>query len=475
MTRTLKRIAILLIITMLAPTALSFIPSIGYLTTQEVSAAETKATIGRKDVTVGVNSSPEYIYIENWQDSATYSYSVKDKKIATVDKYGLIKGVAKGKTTVTVTQNLNGVKKEVGKVNVTVKLPYVDKNLEVGMNGSNYIYINFPNKDATYTYKSANSKIAKIDEYGSISGVAYGKTKVTVTQTLKGKKTTVGTITVNVTTGKLADKSMEVPVKDPYSYDYIRINNYNAKATYKFTSANTKIAKVDKDGVITGVKIGSTTISVTETYNKKTTKLGSIKVTVAGSSINPDYSSIEIGINSNNQLTNLIGIKYFNYEAVYTAVSEDSSIVSAEYEVNKWGTEEFRLKGVSLGTTTLTIYEQSKGAKKRSVGTVKVTVKEIPITRFEFYSYYFDMIDDMPTLTYYMDDEYYYDNLLDMMSYDPYDFTTTVTYTCSDENVISIDNTGHVTLNGAGTAGVTATCGEFTLEFNVIVKESSYY
>lgn len=60
----------------------------------------------------------------------------------------------------------------------------------------------------------------------------------------------------------------------------ITINNKQAKATYTFKSANKKIATVTKAGVITGKKIGATSITVTETYNKKKTIVGKVQVTV---------------------------------------------------------------------------------------------------------------------------------------------------------------------------------------------------
>jgi hypothetical protein len=60
----------------------------------------------------------------------------------------------------------------------------------------------------------------------------------------------------------------------------IDLNNKNSKATYTYKSSNTKVASVTKAGTVTGVKAGTVTITVTETYNKKKTEIGKATVTV---------------------------------------------------------------------------------------------------------------------------------------------------------------------------------------------------
>lgn len=60
----------------------------------------------------------------------------------------------------------------------------------------------------------------------------------------------------------------------------IVISDKNKKATYTFISNNTKVATVNKSGVVTGVKAGTATITVKSTYQKKVSKVGSVKVTV---------------------------------------------------------------------------------------------------------------------------------------------------------------------------------------------------
>lgn len=70
-------------------------------------------------------------------------------------------------------------------------------------------------KNAAYTYKSSNVKVAKVSKSGKISALKTGKANISVTEKLKGKKKKkIGTLTVMV---KAAAKSNEPPAATPDS------------------------------------------------------------------------------------------------------------------------------------------------------------------------------------------------------------------------------------------------------------------
>lgn len=471
MKRVFRRFAILLVITLLAPTFLSFVPFIGSLTVQEVKAEQLKTELEKTEATVGVSSSPEYIYLIGINEGAVYSYTSDNPKIATISEYGAINGVAKGKTTITVKQTLEGVVTEVGKVSVSVVGPKIaEKSVDVGLNSTNSAPVNYMNYNAVYTFKSADTKIAKVDQYGTITGLKYGKTTISVSEKYKGKTVKLGSFSVNVVTGKIAEKEMSVAVASS-GYAQIFIKYYNPQAVYKFKSANTKIATVDEYGYVSGVKKGTTTVSVTETFNKKTVQLGSITIKVMGAAILPSSEKIIIGINSSNYLTSAVLIDFYNYSATYTCTSADEGIVSAGYEEDRWGSY-YKIRGVALGTTQITVFEEYNGTKTK-VGTVNVTVKEIPATDMQIYTDWLEMVDGVPTMTYYLDD-YWGSYVSDYYYKEPYDATTPVTYSSSDEAVVTVDNNGSITLHAAGTSMITITCGDFTAQLQIIVKESFY-
>lgn len=393
MKKSLKRIAVLLVIALLAPIILPSVPLMKGLTSTDVYAATAKAKIGNSKATTGISGTPEYLYIENRNDNATYSYISKDKKIATVDKYGYIKGVKKGTTTITVSEKY------------------------------------------------------------------------------KGKTKTVGKVTVKVVGAKLVTKELEVGAGS-YAKGIV-IQYLNSKANYKFKSSDSTAVTVDESGFVMGKKIGSANISISETYKGKTTKLGSVKVTVAGASVSEDTKDVNVGVNSKSYLTGIIDINNQNYKAIYTAESADSSIISGETVTDTEMEEQyFVLKAAAVGTTTLTVYEEFEGEKK-SIGTVNITVKEIQVEDFEFYSEDLDEKDGLPTIEYYLDDEYPdWSKLRDLFDTNPYNATTPITYVSSNEGVVKVDSDSKVTPVAAGTAKITVSCGKFTYDIQIVVKES---
>lgn len=470
MNKRVKRIAILLILALLAPAFLSFVPSMKSLTTAEVSAATTRSKLGINKLTIGVNSSPEYVYIENYDGNATYTYSSSNKKVAVIGEYGTINGVSKGKATITVTEVLNGTETELGKIAISVVgAALYSKELKVGVKDGQYIFVNYSNNKAEYKFKSADTKTATVDKFGCVTGVKKGKTTISVTEILNGKTTKLGSVTVSVISAELAEKEFEVPVNQ-VGYYGVYLKYQNPDAVYKYKSAYTKILTVDKYGLITGIKVGSTTISVTETYNKKTVDVGTVKINVVEPYLDPVQGDVIIGINSSNYISDIAFIKYLNWEATYTCEAKDSSIVSTGYEENIWGDTNFKINGVSLGTTTLTIYETVKKVK-RELGTIFVTVKEIPLNYFGFDSYAFEEVNGLPTKTFILG-ENSFDSIMYFFYTDPYNTTVPKIYTSNDEKIVTVDNQGVVTPVGPGTTTITASCGDTSYQLQVIVKET---
>ncbi|MBB2182955.1 Ig-like domain-containing protein [Lachnospiraceae bacterium MD1] len=464
MSKTMKRIAVLLITTLIAPAIVSFIPSVKSLTVAEVKAAEAKSKLIKTSATIGIQSSPEYISIENYNENAKYTFSSADKKIATVNEYGMVRGIAKGKTKIKVTETLGGEKKEIGTLSVNVVNAKIDpKEVEIGLNGYGYVPIAYINYEAKYSLKSADSKIVAINEYGTLEGKKLGKTTVSVTETYKGKTRKLGSCTIKVINSRLATKQTEIPVAGT-TYCDLLVDCINSKATYTCKSSDKSIVSVDEYGNIFGLKEGTADVTISETYNKKTRKLGTVKVKVVGSSIEAEYSNIELGVNSSTSLTDIVYIKNYIWEAYYSCESEDESIVKVEEVESDWGSKYTNLIGKALGSTKLTIYENYNGTK-RKVGTVTVTVKDFPVTGLELYTYDFLEVDGKYTRKYYLGEDYKSDSLRYYINLSPYNATTPVTYETSDETIVKVDETGVVTPVKEGKATITITCGSYSVSF----------
>lgn len=105
-------------------------------------------------------------------------------------------------------------------------------------------------------FKSSNPKVAKVTSTGTVTAVKAGSTVITAT--VNGVETTCK---VTVKQPSLTVAKEKVTIKKGSRYR-IKANAMPAK-TITYSSSNKKIAKVDKNGVIKGIKPGKATITVT--------------------------------------------------------------------------------------------------------------------------------------------------------------------------------------------------------------------
>ncbi|MBE5806957.1 MAG: hypothetical protein E7317_01280 [Clostridiales bacterium] len=125
---------------------------------------------------------------------------------------------------------------------------------------------------AQLKWTSKSSKIATVDDNGLVTAVKEGTTTITVRTNNKKsarlkikvvdpyKPTDVGVNPAELTVN-IGDTAVITPVLAPIQ----------ARTTYKWTSSSSKVAKVNENGVVTGVRTGTCTITV-RTANKKSAK-----------------------------------------------------------------------------------------------------------------------------------------------------------------------------------------------------------
>lgn len=456
-----KRLTILFVITFILSSVLYNFPT-------KAMAATADAKLDTTELKTGIDSIPASVFIENYNGGVLYKYTSGDTKIATVDENGNVNGVSLGKTFISVVESIDGVDKDLGSVPVSVlNTEFEGKTFYAGLSSENYLNVNYMKTYAEYKYKSADSDIATVDNNGVVTGIKLGKTTITLTETYKGKTTIIDTIPVHVVKAKLDGKAQELPISDDAS-TLINLHYINSKADYKYSSSDSKIVKIDQSGFMTGRKVGTAKISVTEIYNNKSRKLGSITIKVKPALLSVENKNITIPNNSSNYFTDIIQVNNSNCDARYTCVSADSKIVSAGYEKNFFGEKDFMIRGISLGETTLTIYEEYKGNKK-NIGTVHVAVQDFPIGKLEFIPDYCDNVNGVLSKTFYVGTDYSLISVRSLLSLWPYNTTTPITYTSSDEKVIKIDDYGYVTAVSEGSATITVTCGKFTAQMKAIV------
>lgn len=232
----------------------------------------------------------------------TYSFDIKNatfsttkQSVATVSKNGVITAKTVGTATITVKSG----NKTLGTCKVTVldapdrvSIKPMKQTLPKG--GTKTLKVTLPDKTASnkLTWKSSNKKVVTVDENGVVKGVKVGTAKITVTTF--NKKIATCTITVNNDPYSLSFPSKSISIGLTESVKIKPVVNKGSKPKYTWSSKNKKVATVDKNGKITGVKAGTTTITVT-TQNDLKAQL-TVKVLKKPTSVTlSEEQTVEVG------------------------------------------------------------------------------------------------------------------------------------------------------------------------------------
>ncbi|MSS64486.1 Ig-like domain-containing protein [Velocimicrobium porci] len=132
------------------------------------------------------------------------------------------------------------------------------------MNRYAYGVKNVPSKGKV-TWKTGNTKVAKVSQKGSLVAVGEGTTTLKATVKNKAGKT-VKTLTQKVTVKAPVWTATKDTLKEGERTTFTK--QYTAKgAKVKFASSNTEVAKVSQKGSVLAVKAGKTTITATFSMN----------------------------------------------------------------------------------------------------------------------------------------------------------------------------------------------------------------
>lgn len=119
-------------------------------------------------------------------------------------------------------------------------------------------------------YKSSNSKIAKVNKNGTITAVRPGTVKITTKY--KGKSCTTK-VTIKKAKLSLNKKTVELNRGQKFTLKAFANKSGISNKNVKWTSSNSKVASINKNGIITTKKNGTTNISCKTTIGKVTAKV----------------------------------------------------------------------------------------------------------------------------------------------------------------------------------------------------------
>lgn len=154
---------------------------------------------------------------------------------------------------------------------------------------------------AAYIYKVADETVATVDDEGVLTLLKAGETELSVK--FRGNQEIATSCTIKITRDPVPVTGLKVP--DEVAVQERKTFNLSEKVTVlpgnaddpslRYEIADETVATVDEEGVVTGVKEGTTTLTVTSVANPEVTK--TIPVNVVS-----DIKVIEIKLNAASKL-----------------------------------------------------------------------------------------------------------------------------------------------------------------------------
>lgn len=232
----------------------------------------------------------------------TLTFSSSDAKVAYVNAAGQITGVKNGTAVITAKTNDGSYKATCTVTVVTyatsVKLDYSSVSLNVGKTKTLTAKVKPSSvSNSSVKWTSSNKKVATVNKKGKITAVSAG-TAVIKAKSGDGKAYSICTVTViqPVTSVKFSEKSYSVKIGQ------MKVLTATVKpvdATYNtitWSSSDEKIATIDKDGVVKGLKKGTVTITASCDNGKvKATCKLHVKKSVKGVSL--DKTAVTLAVN----------------------------------------------------------------------------------------------------------------------------------------------------------------------------------
>ncbi len=399
-------------------------------------------------------------------ENKSLKWSTSDSSVVKVSSSGVITGMRAGTATVTVVSAENSKLKATCKVTVkqhVTSISFNQKDIYINRGAEADLKYTIKPSDATnkkVTFVSSDSSIVSVTKDGRITAHKGGKVKITVTSADNKDLSAI----CYVTAGEpAAGVSLNYTKKDVYVGSKLTLkatvspsDAYNKQV--RWSSNNAEIASVNSKGVVTALKSGTATITVTTVDGgyKATCKLTLLQ---RATKIETPKATLKINRGNTYQLSATVSPSDC-YNKTYKWTSADSRIATV--------TADGRITAVKAGTVKLTCTSLENSALKT---TVTLTVHE-PVT---------DVTLDESQVTLYTP----FTKKLTATVLPSNASNKAVTWSSSDASVVKVDSNGNVTAVGKGEATVTVkskdTGKEATCKFVVytgvedIITEKSAY
>ena len=390
-------------------------------------------SLSEKSVTVPVSEKHTLTAIIDPEDALgkTVTWESSNEDIASVSEDGVITGVAPG--TCTITASSYG---KTASCSVTVfgGLSLTEETIILPVGETHPLTAVFDPEEAAnnaITWSSSNEAIAKVSKDGVVSGISSGL--CTITASCLGK---TATCSVTVFGGlSLTEETILIPIGETHPLTVVFDPKEAATSEITWSSSNDAIAKVSKEGVVSGISSGICTITASCLG-----KTSACSVTVFGG-ISLTEETVLIPIGETHPLTVVFDPK----EAATTEITWSSSD-NAIATVSENGV----VSGVSAGACTITA--MCYGSKATCVVTVSNPVTSVSFEESEREVYIGEIFTINAIVT--------PDDAVDK----------SLAWESSDPSIATVSAEGAVSPVGVGTAIISATTPSgSTASFNCIV------
>lgn len=231
------------------------------------------------------------------------------------------------------------------------------KSLSLTIGEAKTIKVKNAPKGAKRTYKSSKKSIASVTKRGKVKGLKAGTAKITVVVTTGRTKKKL-TRKVTVKKPELSKNSVTLEKGKSAMLSIKNKPHKNAKAKYQWTSADKRTAAV-KNGTITAVAPGATTISVKVKIGKTTSYLLKAKVIVKDpepdkNGNDPDANTPPTGIQLNKETMNLnVGETQGLTATVLPEKARDATVTWNSFDQKIATVESGQVRGQGMGTTVV--------------------------------------------------------------------------------------------------------------------------
>lgn len=234
--------------------------------------------------------------------------------------------------------------------------------------GVNEDYGLLSNITKNVTWKSSNTKVAKVDKNGKVTGVSPGTATVTVSGNKLGSASCKVTVKNAPASVKVNNADRTMGVGETYTInETTNSGSYANAANLRWSSSNSKVLTITKvqatnKAVMTAKSVGTATVTI-KTYNGKTAS-ATVTVKKAPSKVNLNASNVILGVGDTFDFNSSVPSGEGSSVIAYS--TDNSKVISVKAAGGL-------TKGLKTGTATVTARAfNGKTAK------AKVTVKSAP-------------------------------------------------------------------------------------------------